>query len=169
MAEAGCKNFTVHARKAWLEGLSPKENRDVPPLRYEDVYRLNQDFPHLFIEINGGITTLEQTKKHFKFVDAVMIGRAAYDRPYIFATADKEIYGVKTPVATRKQIVEAMIPYIDYWMSRKTRLNSISRHMLQLFAEQPGTKAWKRYISQNAYLPDASSATISAALAKVAR
>jgi len=167
VSESGCSNFTVHARKAWLEGLSPKENRDIPPLRYEDVYRLKQDFPHLFIEINGGITTLEQTKKHLKSVDAVMIGRTAYDRPYTFATVDRDIYNATTPIPTRKQVVEAMIPYIDYWMGRQTRLNSISRHMLQLFAEQPGTKAWKRYISQNAYLPDASSATIFAALAEV--
>lgn len=168
VAEAGCSNFTVHARKAWLEGLSPKENRDVPPLRYEDVYRLKQDFPHLFIEINGGITTLEQTKEHLKFVDAVMIGRAAYDRPYTFATVDRDIYGAKTLPPLRQEVVSAMIPYIDHWINQKTRLNSISRHMLQLFAEQPGTKAWKRYISQNSYLPNANSTTISAALAEMA-
>lgn len=167
ISEAGCVHFTVHARKAWLDGLSPKENRDIPPLRYEDVYRLKQDFPHLFIEINGGITTLEQTKKHLELVDAVMIGRAAYDRPYLFATVDQDIYGVAIPPPSRPEIVEAMIPYIDYWIKRKTRLNSISRHMLQLFAEQPGTKAWKRYISQNSYLPDANSTTIRTALAEV--
>lgn len=169
VAEAGCTNFSVHARKAWLQGLSPKENRDIPPLRYEDVYRLKQNFPQLFIEINGGITTIEQAKNHFQSVDAVMIGRAAYDRPYIFATVDRDIYGESTAPLTRKEIVEGMIPYIDRWIDKKTRLNSISRHMLQLFAEQPGTKAWKRYISQNAYLPDANSLTISAALAEVTR
>ncbi len=167
VSEAGCNNFSVHARKAWLQGLSPKENRNVPPLRYEDVYRLKQDFPHLFIEINGGITTLEQIKTHLQLVDGVMIGRAAYDRPYIFATVDRDIYGEDIIAPTRHQIVEAMLPYIDYWIGKGTRLNSISRHMLQLFAEQSGTKAWKRYISKHACLPGADSLTISAALAEV--
>ncbi|MDJ0568273.1 MAG: tRNA dihydrouridine(20/20a) synthase DusA [Pleurocapsa sp. MO_192.B19] len=167
VSEAGCSNFSVHARKAWLQGLSPKENRNVPPLRYEDVYRLKQDFPHLFIEINGGITTLEQIKTHLQLVDGVMIGRAAYDRPYIFATVDRDIYGEDIIAPTRHQIVEAMLPYIDYWIGKGTRLNSISRHMLQLFAEQSGTKAWKRYISKHACLPGADSLTISAALAEV--
>ncbi len=167
VSEVGCTNFSIHARKAWLQGLSPKENRHVPPLRYEDVYRLKQDFPHLFIEINGGITNIEQAKKHLQSVDAAMIGRAAYDRPYIFATVDKDIYGEDTTPLSRQQIVRAMIPYIDYWIGRETRLNSISRHMLQLFAEQPGTKAWKRYISQHACLPGANSLTINAALAEI--
>ncbi|MGL4883128.1 MAG: tRNA dihydrouridine(20/20a) synthase DusA [Waterburya sp.] len=167
VSEAGCTNFTVHARKAWLKGLSPKENRNVPPLRYEDVYRLKQDFPHLFIEINGGITTLAQTKTHLQKVDAVMIGRAAYDRPYLFATVDRDIYGQNVIPSTRHQIVEAMLPYINYWVNRGVRLNSISRHMLQLFAEQPGTKAWKRYITTHACLPGANALTINAALAEV--
>ncbi|MEM8831298.1 MAG: tRNA dihydrouridine(20/20a) synthase DusA [Cyanobacteria bacterium P01_G01_bin.19] len=167
VSEAGCNNFSVHARKAWLQGLSPKDNRKVPPLRYEDVYRLKQDFPHLFIEINGGITTLEEAKTHLEKVDGVMIGRAAYDRPYIFANADRDIYGLDVEPKTRHQIVEAMLPYIEYWVAKGTRLNSISRHMLQLFAEQPGTKAWKRHISQNAHLAGANAATISAALAEV--
>ncbi|MGL6337626.1 MAG: tRNA dihydrouridine(20/20a) synthase DusA [Waterburya sp.] len=167
VSEAGCTNFTVHARKAWLKGLSPKENRNVPPLRYQDVYRLKQDFPHLFIEINGGITTLAQTKTHLQEVDAVMIGRAAYDRPYLFATVDRDIYGKDVIPSTRHQIVEAMLPYIDYWVNRGVRLNSISRHMLQLFAEQPGTKAWKRYITTHACLPGADALTINAALTEV--
>lgn len=167
VSEAGCDNFSVHARKAWLKGLSPKENRDIPPLRYQDVYQLKQDFPQLFIEINGGITTLEQTNNQLKLVDAVMIGRAAYDRPYLFATVDRDIFGENVIPPTRKEIVEAMLPYIDYWVSKGTRLNSISRHMLQLFAEQPGTKAWKRYITEHACLPGADSSVISAALGKV--
>ena len=167
VAEAGCNNFTVHARKAWLQGLSPKENRDVPPLRYEDVYLLKQEFPHLWIEINGGITALAEVQNHLQKVDGVMVGRAAYDRPYIFATVDRDLYGDATIPPTRQEIVTAMLPYIDRQLAKGTRLNSISRHMLQLFAEQPGTKAWKRYISQNAYLPNANSQTISAALAEV--
>lgn len=169
VSEAGCRHFSVHARKAWLQGLSPKENRTVPPLRYEDVYRLKQDFPHLFIEINGGILTLEQVRHHLQWVDGVMIGRAAYDRPYIFATVDRDIYGATTAIPTRHQIVEAMLPYIDYWVQNGVKLNSISRHMLQLFAGQAGTKAWKRYISQHAYLPTANAATISTALTQVAQ
>lgn len=167
VADSGCTNFSVHARKAWLQGLSPKENRNVPPLRYEDVYRLKEDFSQLFIEINGGITTLEQTKKHLAKIDAVMIGRAAYDRPYLFARVDQDIFGASSTPPTRKEIVAAMIPYIDYWLAKGTRLNSITRHMLQLFAEQPGTKAWKRYITEHACLPGTDSSVISNALAKV--
>ncbi|MEN9568760.1 MAG: hypothetical protein RLZZ69_3958 [Cyanobacteriota bacterium] len=169
VSEAGCTNFSVHARKAWLQGLSPKENRDIPPLRYEDVYRLKQDFPHLWIEINGGITTIEQTQTHLKSIDAVMIGRAAYDRPYLFATVDRDIFGENTIPKSRPEIVEAMLPYIDYWLGKGTRLNSITRHMLQLFAQQPGTKAWKRYLTENACLSGADSLVVSAALAKVYR
>ena len=167
VSQAGCRNFAVHARKAWLQGLSPKENRNIPPLRYADVYRLKQDFPQLFIEINGGITTFTQIQHHLQFVDAVMIGRAAYDRPYLFATVDRDIYGEEVIPLTRQQIVEAMLPYIDYWVGKGVKLHAISRHMLQLFAGQPGTKAWKRYISEHACLPGADSMTISAALNKV--
>ena len=167
VADAGCRNFTVHARKAWLQGLSPKENRDVPPLRYEDVYRLKEEFPHLFIEINGGITTLKQVNNFLNRVDAVMIGRAAYDNPYLFATVDRDIYGVNDAIPTRHQIVEAMLPYIDYWLGKDAKLNSITRHMLQLFAGQSGTKKWKRYLSENVHLADADSFTVSKALRKV--
>ena len=167
VSEAGCRNFTVHARKAWLQGLSPKENRDVPPLRYEDVYRLKQEFPHLFIEINGGITTLKQVSNFLNRVDGVMIGRAAYDDPYLFATVDRDIYGISNTIPTRHQIVEAMLPYIDYWLGKGVKLNSITRHMLQLFAGQPGAKRWKRYLSENVHLADADSFTVSKALSKV--
>ncbi|MGK7948689.1 MAG: tRNA dihydrouridine(20/20a) synthase DusA [Xenococcaceae cyanobacterium] len=167
VAEAGCHSFTVHARKAWLQGLSPKENRNVPPLRYEDVYRLKQEFPHLFIEINGGIKTLEQVKEHLNYVDGVMIGRAAYDHPYLFATVDRDIYNQPTTPLTRHQIVRSMLPYIDYWVGKGVKLHAISRHMLQLFAGRAGTKAWKRHISENAHLKNADSLLISNALAKV--
>ena len=168
VSDAGCRNFTVHARKAWLQGLSPKENRDIPPLRYQDVYRLKQEFPQLFIEINGGITTLEQITDCLTKTDAVMVGRAAYDNPYLFATVDQNIYGDKTqPIPTRHQIVEAMLPSIDYWLSKGTRLNSITRHMLQIFAGKPGAKAWKRYLSENIHLENADSFTVSEALSKV--
>lgn len=148
VAQTGCTRFSVHARKAWLQGLSPKENRTVPPLRYGDVYRLKQDYPHLWIEINGGITTLEDTQQHLTQVDAVMIGRAAYDHPYLFATVDRDIYGEDVEPKTRHEIVEAMLPYIERHHAQGVKLHSISRHMLSLFLGQPGTKAWKRYITE---------------------
>jgi tRNA-dihydrouridine synthase A len=149
VADSGCQKFIVHARKAWLEGLSPKENRDIPPLRYQDVYQLKREFPHLTIEINGGITTIEETKHHLNDVDGVMIGRAAYDNPYFFANLDQEIYGEDYPILTREEIIESLYPYIDFWTSKKLKLNSIMRHLLQIFARQPGTKQWKRYLSEN--------------------
>lgn len=167
VSESGVERFSVHARKAWLQGLSPKENRDIPPLRYEDVHRLKQEFPHLFIEINGGITSLEQVREQLQSVDAVMIGRAAYDDPYLFATVDRDFFGENTIPPTRQQVVEAMLPYVDYWISRGFKLHTISRHMLQLFAGQPGTKAWKRYLSDRACLPDANSETLRQAFAQV--
>lgn len=167
VSETGCRRFTVHARKAWLQGLSPKENRNVPPLRYGDVYRLKQEFPHLIIEINGGFTTLEQVKQQLEKVDAVMIGRAAYDNPYLFAMSDREIYGEITTPPTRHQVIEQMLPYIEDWTSRGGRLNSITRHILQLFAGQPGTKAWKRYLSENAHRDGAGVEVVEAALKQV--
>jgi tRNA-dihydrouridine synthase A len=167
VSEAGCNHFIVHARKAWLQGLSPKENRDIPPLRYEDVYRLKAEFPHILIDINGGITTLAAIRHHLQFVDGVSIGRAAYDNPYLFATVDRDFYGDNLNPNTRHQIVEDMLPYIDYWVGKGIRLHSISRHMLQLFAGQPGTKAWKRYLSEYGCLTEADSLMIARALAKV--
>jgi tRNA-dihydrouridine synthase A len=167
VAEAGCRRFTVHARKAWLRGLSPKENRTIPPLRYEDVYRLKKEFPHLFIEINGGIVNLEQVKENLNRIDGVMIGRAAYDNPFLFARADRDIYGQIEEVPTRVQVVENMLPYIDFWRSRGLKLNSIARHMLELFAGQPGTKIWKRSISNNAHLANADSKVIARALEQI--
>ncbi len=149
IADSGCQRFIIHARKAWLQGLSPKENREIPPLRYQEVYQLKQDFPHLTIEINGGINTTEEIKQHLNFVDGVMIGRAAYDNPYLFAFIDQEIYGEDYPVLTRKEIIESLYPYIDFWTTEKLKLNTIMRHLLQIFAKQPGTKLWKRYLSEN--------------------
>ena len=171
VAEAGCQRFTVHARKAWLQGLSPKENRDVPPLRYGDVHRLKLDFPQLFIEINGGFTNLEQVQTQLQSVDAVMIGRAAYDNPYLFATVDRDLYGAVTPPLTRQQVVEAMVPYIDEWMERWAtkglKLNKITRHMLQLFAGQPGSRAWKRHLTEHSCRVGAGSDVVRDALALV--
>ena len=149
VAQAGCKRFSVHARKAWLQGLSPKDNRNIPPLRYEDVHRLKQDFPHLWIEINGGFTTLEQVADQLHQVDAVMIGRAAYDNPYLFATVDRDLWGETTPVPARHEVVERMLPYVEQWTSQGMKLNKITRHMLQLFTHQPGSRAWKRHLTEH--------------------
>ncbi len=164
---AGCDRFTVHARKAWLEGLSPKENRDVPPLRYDDVHRLKQDFPHLFIEINGGFKSLDQVQQHLQSVDAVMIGRAAYDNPYLFATVDAGIYAEEKPSLTRHEIVQNMFDYTDKWAAKGLKLNKITRHMLQLFAGKPGSRAWKQHITENSCHFGVGSEVVREALAKV--
>ncbi len=159
--------FTVHARIAWLQGLSPKENRNVPPLRYDDVYRLKQDFPEQVIEINGGLKTLEHVQHHLKQVDATMLGRAAYQDPYVFALADNLIYGENTPIPSRREVVAAMLPYVEKMLEQSVYLNHISRHMLQLFAGKRGAKAWKRHISENAHKPGAGVKVLIDALAKV--
>ena len=147
VAQAGCDRFIVHARIAVLQGLSPRENRTVPPLRYADVYRLKADFPQLVIEINGGITTLAQVSEHLHVVDGVMIGRAAYDDPFLFAFADARYFADETPSATRRQVIEAMIPYVEQWVERGYTASHILRHMLGLFTHQRVAKAWKRFLS----------------------
>ncbi|MEC4985918.1 MAG: tRNA dihydrouridine(20/20a) synthase DusA [Oscillatoria sp. PMC 1068.18] len=167
VSEAGCQRFTIHARKAWLQGLSPKENRNIPPLRYHDVHRLKQEFSHLWIEINGGFTNLQQVQGQLQLVDAVMIGRAAYDNPYLFASSDREIFNVEIVPRSRHEVVEAMFPYLDYWVGKGLKLHKITRHLLQLFAGKPGTKAWKRHLSENAHLPDVGVDLVREALAKV--
>jgi tRNA-dihydrouridine synthase A len=169
VSDAGCQRFTVHARKAWLQGLSPKENRDIPPLRYGDVHRLKQEFPHLFVEINGGFTNLEQVKEQLKLVDAVMIGRAAYDNPYLFATADSEIYGEEGTPLTRHEVAEVMCSYIDGWVAKGLKLNKITRHILQLFSGQPGSRAWKRILTEKSCIPGAGSEVVREALVKVSQ
>jgi tRNA-dihydrouridine synthase A len=181
VSKAGADRFSVHARKAWLSGLSPKENRTIPPLRYDDVYKLKREFPHLTIEINGGITTLEQARNHLNFVDRVMIGRAAYENPFLFATFDAEFYQsevqtqrskgmnplVESDVPTRREVIENMLPYIEHWTSQDVYLKHISRHMLGLFAGKPGARAWKRYLSENAHKSDAGVKTVQEAMRQV--
>ncbi|MEL6555940.1 MAG: tRNA dihydrouridine(20/20a) synthase DusA [Cyanobacteria bacterium J06621_11] len=167
VSATGCKRFSVHARKAWLQGLSPKDNRNIPPLRYSDVHRLKQSFPHLQIEINGGFKSIEQVTEQLQWVDAVMIGRAAYDNPYIFATADQTIFDEKTPPRSRTQVVQAMIPYIEEWTQLGTKLNSITRHMLHLFHGQPGSRMWKRTITEGASKSGAGAQVVLAALERV--
>lgn len=172
VAQTGCRHFTVHARKAWLQGLSPKDNRTVPPLRYGDVHRLKQDFPHLWIEINGGFTRLEQVTEQLNRVDAVMIGRAAYDHPYLFAEVDQRFWGasdgaVGQPQPDRHQVAEAMLPYIDHWVRQGTKLNKITRHMLMLFAGQPGSRLWKQILTERSCQPGAGVEVVQQALAAV--
>ncbi len=150
VSEAGPARFTVHARKAWLKGLSPKENRNVPPLRHAEVHQLKRERPDLAIETNGGIKTLDEVSEHLASVDAVMIGRAAYDHPYLFTDVDERFFGDPSVRQTREEVVHAMLPYIAHWCeTRDTKLHAISRHMLMLFSYQPGTRAWKRYLSTN--------------------
>ncbi len=150
VAEAGCDRFVVHARKAWLRGLSPRENREVPPLRYPDVYRLKREFPELRIEINGGIRNLAEVERHLERVDGAMIGRAAYDDPYLFATADAQLFADGSTPPSRREVIAAIVPYLERWRASGQPLARLTRHLLGLFAGQPGTRAWKRHLSENA-------------------
>jgi tRNA-dihydrouridine synthase A len=148
--DAGCKHFIVHARKAWLQGLSPKQNRDVPPLNYERVYRLKQDNPQLHISINGGVTSLEQTKEHLAQVDGVMMGREVYANPYILSSVDHALFGEqKVKPISRQEVLLAMNAYIQEQVDSGARVWHIARHVLGLFQGQPGGKVWRRYLSQN--------------------
>jgi tRNA-dihydrouridine synthase A len=164
VAAAGADRFTVHARKAWLEGLSPKENRTVPPLRYDDVYRLKAERPGLRIEINGGVRTLDEAKAHLERVDGVMIGRAAYETPYVLSDADRRFFGDARPPLSRHEVVRAMLPYVEEQRTNGVYLGRITRHMLGLFAGRPGARAWKRHISENAHRPGAGPDVLLAAL-----
>jgi len=168
VSHAGCRTFIVHARKAWLQGLSPKQNRDVPPLRYEVVHRLKQDFPHLVFVINGGFKTLSQVEQQLLTVDGVMIGREAYHNPWILAEADTRIFDDATATApTRQQVVRAMLPFIEAELAAGTPLHRITRHMLGLFQGQPGARAWRRQLSQNVHLKGVGIEVLNDALAKV--
>ena len=153
VAQVGCDRFIVHARKAVLHGLSPRENRTVPPLRYDDVYRLKADFPTLRIEINGGITTLLQATAHLQCVDGAMLGRAAYDHPYLFAEADVLWYSDTAPPPTRRQVLEVMLAYLKCWAAQGLPPYRIVRHLLSLFAYQRAARLWKRALSERTWAP----------------
>ena len=170
VAESGCTTFIIHARKAWLQGLSPKQNREIPPLSYSTVYQLKRDFPQLKFVINGGITDLQQTVQHLQQIDGVMLGRAAYQNPALLAEIDNRFFTHVNSSETldRYQIIEQLIPYIEQQCQQGIRLHAISRHILGLFQGQPGAKAWRRYISENAHKRGAGVEVIAAALAKVA-
>ncbi|MBT5571419.1 MAG: tRNA dihydrouridine(20/20a) synthase DusA [Alphaproteobacteria bacterium] len=150
VAAAGCEQVIVHARKAWLAGLSPRENREVPPLHYDLVYRLKAERPDLHVTINGGIETLEQACSHLEHVDGVMLGRAAYQNPYVLADVDQLFYGADTAPLARHEIIEAYLPYIEREIAAGTPLIAITRHILGLFNGLPGARAFRRYLSENA-------------------
>jgi len=149
-AAAGCSVFIVHARKAWLEGLSPKENRTVPPLDYELVRRLKADRPDLTIVLNGGIETLGDAGEHLQDVDGVMLGRAAYGQPFMLADVDALIYGAASAILPREDVVAAMSGYVKSQFALGVRPHSITRHMLGLYHGAPGARVWRRFISENA-------------------
>ncbi|GEM46458.1 tRNA dihydrouridine(20/20a) synthase DusA [Deinococcus cellulosilyticus] len=153
--EGGCTSFTVHARKAWLSGLSPKENREIPPLRYDVVYQLKKDFPDLEVIINGGILDLQQAKSHLEHVDGVMIGRAAYQNPYILALADQLLFGSTALPKTRREILLELMDYAAEQLEQGVYISRITRHILGLFQGKPGARAFKRHISEQAYKPGA--------------
>jgi tRNA-dihydrouridine synthase A len=152
VSKAGCDTFIIHARKAWLKGLSPKENRDVPPLNYELVYQIKREYPQLEIIINGGIKTIESAQQHLQSVDGVMLGREVYHNPYLMIQVDAAFYGDNgKEMLSRKQILQQYFAYIEQQLGQGVYLKHMSRHLLGLFQGKPGARAWRRYISENAY------------------
>ena len=168
VSQAGCQTFIIHARKAWLKGLSPKENREIPPLRYDLVYELKQAFPHLEIIINGGITTLEQCQQHLQHVDGVMVGREAYHNPWLLAQVDSALYGVDDPFQDRKAVLAAFLDYVQAQQAAGVALNHMSRHILGLFQGMPGARAFRRLISENAHKQNAGIELLRDAAEKIA-
>jgi tRNA-dihydrouridine synthase A len=155
LIRVGCDAVIVHARKAWLKGLSPRENRDIPPLRYEVVLQLKRDFPNFPIVINGGIKTLDETMHFLGALDGVMIGREAYHNPWILAEADRRVFGDDHAVPTRQEVLDAFIVYAQRQLAAGVPLSAMSRHLLGLFQGQPGARAWRRRISEQAHLSGA--------------
>ncbi|HDZ38937.1 MAG TPA: tRNA dihydrouridine(20/20a) synthase DusA [Marinobacter sp.] len=167
VSTAGCRTFIVHARIAVLEGLSPKENRDVPPLKYDWAYGLKQKYPHLEIIINGGIKTFDECHEHLQHTDGVMLGREAYHNPWLLAGVDSEFFGDVPPTASRHDTLRAMYPFIQSELERGVFLGHISRHVLGLFHGVPGGRQFRRYISENAHKPGAGLEVIQTALENV--
>ncbi len=165
---AGCGTFIIHARKAWLRGLSPKENREVPPLEYGYVYRIKEDFPDLEVILNGGARTLDEAHAHLRRVDGVMIGRAAYHDPYMLAAADARFFGDQHPVPSRKEVIDGLLPYVRERLAEGGALHRITRHILGLFQGAPGARAWRRHLSESAREPGAGAEVIEQAAAMVA-
>lgn len=155
VSRAGCTTFIVHARKGWLQGLSPKQNRDVPPLDYARVYRLKQRRPELEIIINGGIESFAAAKAQLAQVDGVMLGRAAYADPYLLAEVDGVLFGEERVVPSRLDVLDAFRPYVEEQLARGSRLNQLTRHILGLFHGQPRARAFRRHLAENAHLEGA--------------
>ncbi|MCS6944350.1 MAG: tRNA dihydrouridine(20/20a) synthase DusA [Sutterellaceae bacterium] len=166
--EAGCRVFIVHARNAWLKGLSPKENRTVPPLRYQVVYQLKRDFPAATVVLNGGIQTLEQARTHLAHVDGVMLGRAAWNEPYLLAAVDRELFGDDAPVPTREQVVERMSAYLQRAVAQGVAPHAVLNPMLNLFHGQPGARRWRQRLSDPAFLREHGVLALGAAVAELA-
>ncbi len=165
---AGADALIVHARKAWLDGLSPKENRDVPPLDYHRVYRLKAAMPDVPIIINGGIAGVAEAKAHLSYVDGVMLGRAAYQEPWRLLSVGPELFGEAAPYATMKDVFEAMTPYIERELAAGTRLHSITRHFVGAFQGVPGARAFRRHLAEHGVKPDAGVNVLREAIALVA-
>ena len=155
VSRAGCQKFIVHARKAWLQGLSPKQNRQVPPLDYQRVYRLKREFPDLDVVINGGILDLEAVDQHLGQVDGVMLGRAAYHNAYILSEVDRRYFGSESAPRSRTEVVLGMEAYVSEILNQKVPLKRLSRHMMGLFQGVPGARSWRRYLSEHAIKPNA--------------
>ena len=150
VAAAGCATFIVHARKAWLQGLSPKENREVPPLDHGRVHRLKAAHPGLEIVLNGGITSLDEALRHLGLVDGIALGRAAYQNPYLLAEVDRRLFGETQPPPARREVLEALIPYAERHLRTGGRLNNVTRHILGLYHGRPHAKAFRRHLSERA-------------------
>ncbi len=167
--DAGIRRVTIHARKAWLDGLSPKENRDIPPLDYDLVHEMKRAYPALHLSINGGIATLDEVITHLDAgLDGVMIGRAAYHTPAdILLDADRRVFGGQNPYRSAEEVVLAMLPYIEAHLAADGRLHQITRHMLGLFAHRPGARGWKRVLSEGAHRDGAGTALVEHALSEV--
>lgn len=167
VSDAGCQTLIVHARKAWLNGLSPKQNREVPPLRYELVHRLKAEFPHMSIVINGGLRSLEEAQDQLAQVDGVMIGREAYENPAMLAQVDSLIFGDDAPPITRAQALRAFLPYVERERAAGTPLPHITRHILGIYRGEPGGKLFRRHLSTQGRRPGAGPEVIEEALALV--
>jgi len=169
VAQAGCKVFIVHARNAWLKGLSPKENREIPPLRYETVHQLKRDFPMLTIVINGGLRTHEEALPQLDHVDGVMMGRAACDDPWLLARVDSLYYGEADPLDGREQVLEAIRPFLGTQVAEGVSARAVLRHVMGLFNGLPGARAWRRTLSDSVMLSQYGAATMDQALARMLR
>jgi tRNA-dihydrouridine synthase A len=164
VAAGGCGIFIIHARKAWLSGLSPRQNREIPPLRYDVAQQLKQDFPHLTIILNGGLRDLDQIAAQLTQVDGVMIGRAAYENPYLLTEIEQRFFGSGESLPSRHAVIQALFPYVELQLRRGVRLHSMTRHLLGLFQGMPGARAWRRTLSEQAHQDGAGIAVLEAAL-----